>query len=342
MLTRLEIENFRGFHRHVIPLRSTTIIVGPNNTGKSTIVEALRLIAIVAARIPALTFRDPPEWLLEHADAAVGVRPSLQGTGVDLRAVFHQYQEPPAVITGRFEHGESIRVFVGPDGQVHSVIRDAGGALVTTRARAIAARPPVVAIEPQVAPLQRDERLLMEDTIRRNLGSTLAPSHFRNQLHYLWERFEDFKRLAEETWPGFTIDELVLEGDGLSGDTVLRLLVRDGPFVGEIALMGHGLQMWLQTMWFLARSHAAGTVILDEPDVYMHPDLQRRLIRYLRRNTGRDRTYRRPLDQQSIVSVALSHRDTGRPGSSRTVGWRPQPAACALDDSAPLHLGGGR
>ena len=47
--------------------------------------------------------------------------------------------------------------------------------------------------------------------------------------------------------------------------------------------MGHGLQMWLQTMWFLARVQGAACVILDEPDVYMHPDLQRRLIRYLKR-----------------------------------------------------------
>ncbi len=46
--------------------------------------------------------------------------------------------------------------------------------------------------------------------------------------------------------------------------------------------MGHGLQMWLQTIWFLARSRSAQVVMLDEPDVYMHPDLQRRLIRFLR------------------------------------------------------------
>ena len=45
--------------------------------------------------------------------------------------------------------------------------------------------------------------------------------------------------------------------------------------------MGHGLQMWLQTMWFLTRSDTSTTVILDEPDVYMHPDLQRRVIRFL-------------------------------------------------------------
>jgi hypothetical protein len=40
--------------------------------------------------------------------------------------------------------------------------------------------------------------------------------------------------------------------------------------------------MWLQTMWFITRSRGAGTLILDEPDVYMHPDLQRRLIRFIR------------------------------------------------------------
>lgn len=48
--------------------------------------------------------------------------------------------------------------------------------------------------------------------------------------------------------------------------------------------MGHGLQMWLQTMWFLARSSQNSTVILDEPDVYMHADLQRKLIRFLKKN----------------------------------------------------------
>ena len=62
----------------------------------------------------------------------------------------------------------------------------------------------------------------------------------------------------------------------------IQLNVRDEDFVAEIGAMGHGLQMWLQTMWFLARSQGASTVILDEPDVYMHPDLQRRLIRFIK------------------------------------------------------------
>lgn len=46
--------------------------------------------------------------------------------------------------------------------------------------------------------------------------------------------------------------------------------------------MGHGLQMWLQIVWFLARAARNATVVLDEPDVYMHPDLQRRLLTLVR------------------------------------------------------------
>lgn len=45
--------------------------------------------------------------------------------------------------------------------------------------------------------------------------------------------------------------------------------------------MGHGLQMWLQTAWFLTRNQNASTLILDEPDVYLHADLQRKLVRML-------------------------------------------------------------
>ena len=45
--------------------------------------------------------------------------------------------------------------------------------------------------------------------------------------------------------------------------------------------MGHGLQMWIQTMWFVSQCGKDSIVVLDEPDVYMHADLQRRLIRLI-------------------------------------------------------------
>jgi len=59
----------------------------------------------------------------------------------------------------------------------------------------------------------------------------------------------------------------------------MSLLIQNADFAGEASTMGHGLQMWLQTIWFLARTMRDATVILDEPDVYMHPELQRRLLK---------------------------------------------------------------
>jgi hypothetical protein len=113
------------------------------------------------------------------------------------------------------------------------------------------------------------------------MSSTLASIHFRNQLNLLYEdAFELFKEVSETTWPGLAIQEL--RGQGRRPGTELELMIRNEDFVGEVSWMGHGLQMWLQTMWFLARCNDFETVILDEPDVYMHADLQRRLIRFLR------------------------------------------------------------
>ena len=49
MIKELRLENFRGFDDHRIPFNPRTIVVvGKNNAGKSTIVEALRLVALIA------------------------------------------------------------------------------------------------------------------------------------------------------------------------------------------------------------------------------------------------------------------------------------------------------
>ena len=40
--------------------------------------------------------------------------------------------------------------------------------------------------------------------------------------------------------------------------------------------------MWLQVIWFLTLFRESEIIILDEPDVYMHADLQKRLIRLIK------------------------------------------------------------
>lgn len=278
MINNLRLKNFRGFDDHTLPLGPTTVIVGENNAGKTTIVEALRLVSMVTLRYKRLSFRDPPT----DADIprrCVGVSPSMKNVEISFDTVFHQYREPPAIIIATFDSGASITIYIFPE-KLHAVIEAPDGKIIRNRSQANKIDLPSVRIMPQVAPLQRTELRLSDEYVMAAMSSRLAPLHFRNQLRIRTDLFAQFKRVVEDTWPGVQIRELVV--GRLGSDEPIRLHVRNDSFVAEVAEMGHGLQMWLQTMWFLTLAQGTPTVILDEPDVYMHADLQRRIIRFLR------------------------------------------------------------
>jgi predicted ATPase len=278
MLEQINLRNYRGFAEHRLALRPFTVAVGQNNAGKSTVVEALRLLAIVTERYRYLPYKAPPEW----ADIPLrnyGVSPSLKGTELNFATLYHRYGPPPAIVEATFSRGETVTIYLGGNEEIHAVITRADGEIVRSKAESPAAVLPLVSAMPQLSPVSPEEALLTEDYIRSALSSPLASRHFRNQLHVLRQFFDEFRAVAEDNWLGLQVRSLDVEGRG--PDARLFLQVRNQDFVGEVGLMGHGLQMWLQVIWFLTRSRGAHTVILDEPDVYMHPDLQRRLVRYL-------------------------------------------------------------
>lgn len=282
MLESLRLKDFRGFDDHIVRFRKTTVIVGANNAGKSTIVEAIRLVSLVANRHGNLNFSRAPEWLDAPA-AGAGVRPSLRDLNTNLSTVVNVAGGSVAEVVATFTEGEVVHLYVGRDDAVFAAVWGRRGRLISSKTQANRQPLPRVAVQPPVAPLQLHEKLLDDRTVRRGMDSPLASQHFRNQLRLLGpEDFLRFKVLSEETWPTLQIQEVVGGREGEVDE--LSLLVRDRAFVGEVGNMGHGLQMWLQTMWFLARNMEAPTVVLDEPDVYMHPDLQRRLMRRLRRS----------------------------------------------------------
>lgn len=49
----------------------------------------------------------------------------------------------------------------------------------------------------------------------------------------------------------------------------------------EVYWLGDGLQIWLQVLLHIWLNGDVETLILDEPDVFLHPDLQRRLVSIL-------------------------------------------------------------
>lgn len=283
MLKTVTLKNFRCFRDHTIELENKTLIVGKNNAGKSTCIEGLRLVSLVTERLGSLHLHPPPSWA-DLPRRAAGVSPSLESIEIHGSSLFHNYGEPPAIVSAKFDHGSRVDVHVGPELALHAVIYDQEGEPANKRSLITAAQIPRVSILPQISPLIESELVREDPYVRQNVQTSLSSRHFRNQLRIFREHFSSFQQTVAATWPGVAIQPLVVPALSEQKRIPIQLVVRDGDFAAEAAWMGHGLQMWLQTIWFLARNASSSVLILDEPDVYMHADLQRKLVRMLMRD----------------------------------------------------------
>jgi predicted ATP-binding protein involved in virulence len=84
MLKSIILKNYRCFENSELSFRELTVIVGKNNAGKSTIVEALRLVAEAGRRAKNAIFTNPPRQLnIPWSDK--GIRIDHERLKVDLR-----------------------------------------------------------------------------------------------------------------------------------------------------------------------------------------------------------------------------------------------------------------
>lgn len=277
MIKQLTIRNFRCYNDSSIFFNGTSILVGRNNAGKSTTIEALKIIASVTKKYRFLRFTTPPDWVPREKN--FGISPNVDNMNISDRGIFNMYGDPPAVIEATFSNGSSIKAYVGYGLDVFAIITDEYGCHIRSSKEAKTVNIPVIEVLPQISVVLDNEIVIKKATVDKNRATRLASRNFRNQLFYYGEAFPTFKRLAEATWEGLQVKPV----ESVFGDEgrILQLYVRVHDFEAEISWMGHGLQMWVQTMWFISQCQSNAIVVLDEPDVYMHADLQRRLVRLI-------------------------------------------------------------
>ncbi len=72
------------------------------------------------------------------------------------------------------------------------------------------------------------------------------------------------------------------EIDMATGKAFLRMFCPEERYPREIYWAGFGFQVWCQMLTFITRSRQDSLLIIDEPDIYLHSDLQRQLVGLLR------------------------------------------------------------
>lgn len=271
-ITSIRFRNYKAFQDFSISLTSFNVLVGPNNAGKSTVLGALRILSegIRRARSRTSELIDDPKG---RQVRAYTIR--LEGLPVSTENVFHNYDEStPATVDFRLSNGNSL-ILCFPERGSCSMIPDAQRPI----------RSPSdfkkhfnieVALVPVLGPVDHIEPLYQKEAARLALLSHGASRNFRNIWYHFPDGFDEFRKTIQETWPGMDIQPPEL----LSGaeHTHLCMFCPEERYPREIFWAGFGFQVWCQMLTFILRAKAASVLVIDEPDIYLHSDLQRQLV----------------------------------------------------------------
>ncbi len=274
-LKKLQLENFKCYKKATIPFKKLSIIVGENNAGKSCLIESLRLVSKAAQASKKRVYVPAPKEL-ELPAVVRGFAIDTQKLRIDLRVIIYYYNTSKyAKVTAYFFNRTKIEIYLN-ESYAFAVLYDEDGYIIKSKQQAEKIGLDSIGILPQIGPIRENEKLLTSETIMGDKDTYLSSLHFRNEI-LMWKKefFSEFKANSEASWHGLRIEPIEYN-PGTS--EYISLLVKDNGFTAEIGKMGSGLQMWLQIMWFLARSKNCELIILDEPDVYMHSDMQRKIL----------------------------------------------------------------
>ncbi len=292
LVKSVTLRNYKGFRDTRVQLGGTSVLVGANNAGKSTVIGALRL---VAAALPLARSRGYNGFILRGGGRLNGWAISaaaIEAAAFTAENVRHDFRQAEARLEVNFDNGVTLSVTwpevpddaLDMDDVPPPVMSLEGvGAGVTPRVAANT-MVPLIGVVPSLTPVEDRELRVAPETLRRNLTSRRTSRSFRNALLAVQEQsdgqWDELVGFLLSVTPELT--DLSLQVRPTDRGDELDLFYREpGGRERELTWAGDGLQIWLQAMFHVWRNRHVDVLVLDEPDVFLHPELQRRLARHL-------------------------------------------------------------
>jgi hypothetical protein len=269
-ITGVEFLNFKAFAKFSVGIQGVNILVGPNNSGKSTILGAFRVLAEGMRRARARS----PERVVVRGKATLGYTIPREGIPISLENVHTDYSDEHSSVTFKLSNGNTLELYFPGEGGCYLIPPNENG-YVRTKADFKREAPITVVTVPVLGPVEHEEQIVEPETVRLGLNTHRASRHFRNYWNLNSQGFDDFAELVARTWPGMAI-EPPIRPDSLS--RYLVMFVREQRISRELYWSGFGFQVWCQLLTHIARAAEDTILIVDEPEIYLHPDVQRQLL----------------------------------------------------------------
>ena len=276
-ITSIKYKNYKSFSQFSVSLNDFNILVGPNNSGKSTIIGSLKILAEGIRKANAkkpIMINDPNGYQV------LGYEIDLNQVPVATENVFHNYDDSiPAVIRFRLSDKSCLQVFFPSKGTCF--LNHESDFVIIRSPKEFKEKVGInIGYVPILGPVEHQERLYQMEAARLALLTHRASRNFRNIWHYYKEDFSDFKSLVKSTWPGMDIDPP--EIDYSPGKPTINMFCPEDRIPREIFWAGFGFQVWCQMLTYIIKNKNSTLFMIDEPDIYLHSDLQRQLLGILK------------------------------------------------------------
>lgn len=274
--TSVRFWNFKAFKEFSISLKAFNVLVGPNNAGKSTIVSAFRILSEGLRK----AFAKKPEYIEKPRKSGFAYSIGLEGLPVATENIFHDYNDAvPATVRFQLANRKALELHF-PAMKEAYMFCDTPGKTIRTVSDFRREFDVSLGFVPVLGPVEHNEALFQKEAARLALLTHRAARNFRNIWYHYPDDFDEFRTLICSTWPGMDIERPKVDYTG--DPPLLHMFCPEERYLRELYWAGFGFQVWCQMLTFLVKSRDVSLFLIDEPDIYLHSDLQRQLVNLLR------------------------------------------------------------
>ena len=290
MITNITLENFKCFRQVEINPKRITVLIGPNGTGKSSILQALLLLkqSVDTDRLwhkgEYIEFGDPSELSPNFLAAPLPIRFEIKCDGPDIfRGATREYQFSRT-------YQPDLRLSSDDGKEINSL----GSTHVVFSSKSV----PFGGIRsvPAIRGLVRTTYTLRE--------------HYRGQIYLSRGLSDQEEQLATNLGYGRSTEDRLsalierITGTGLRTDAVPphTVSVKSLTALGAVNVVseGFGTNALIQLIYQLITADKLATVLIEEPEIHLHPKAQADLAEVMAETAKAE-------DKQIIMTTHSEH-----------------------------------
>ncbi|BAU31673.1 AAA family ATPase [Microcella alkaliphila] len=278
MLERIRIERFKSISDSTIDLARVNVLVGPNNAGKSSVLQAMQFAVSVAQ---SLKLDGSASWRSDVLAGSLATQQLIYTPLRDVQALAAggalRQGDSSAIAVSFFADGGTKAAVTVKRGKNRNIAVKIAGRELGEQLSLV--ETPFSVVSPGLAGMPAYEEFKSPGLVRRAAARGDANSVFRNVLWTLRQDPPGWKEFSDSLRRVFHDIQIDVEFNEQTDEHINATITREGLTL-PIDAAGTGVLQAIQVLSYIS-VYKPKLLILDEPDSHLHPDNQRKLMRLI-------------------------------------------------------------